>query len=260
MSHQYSSCLQLFQHSQVLSQFDKVFIIGLSCALPILIILAFVLGIEMIAPLMMLYVGIVMGMYSYYNRKTKRMMSQAMSYCYLVECLNKLMKEHVFSPDDEEKIKPIVKRAKRYTLITRICYQIEKADVLHAIEVIKGLLFIPIYQCMILIKHQDELSEDLLTMYHYVGTVDLAVSIYTLRKNYQTCIPKSSSSPMIAFQEGYHPLLDNPVKNSFSTQESCIITGSNASGKSTFIKMIGVNTVLAKTLHTCFADEWTYYP
>lgn len=260
LSRQYSSCLRLFQHSQVLSPFDKILIIGLSCALLILIILALVMGIEMIAPFIMFYLAVVMGTYSYYNRKTQRMMSQAMSYCYLVECLNKLIKEHVFLDADEEKIKPIVKRAKRYTLITRICYQIEKIDVLHAMDVIKGLLLIPIYQCMILMNHKDELSDDLLTMYQYVGTVDLAVSVYTLRKNHQTCIPKYSSSPIIAFQEGYHPLLSNPVKNSFSTQESCIITGSNASGKSTFIKMIGVNTVLAKTLHTCFADEWTYYP
>lgn len=38
-----------------------------------------------------------------------------------------------------------------------------------------------------------------------------------------------------------------------------MITGSNASGKSTFLKVIGVNMVMAKTLHTCFADEWICY-
>ena len=72
-------------------------------------------------------------------------------------------------------------------------------------------------------------------------------------------MPELTQDKQLSFVEAYHPLISNPVKNSFSTTRSCMITGSNASGKSTFLKMIGINMLMAKTLHTCFADEWKCY-
>ncbi|MEW9124526.1 MAG: hypothetical protein AB2421_17575, partial [Thermotaleaceae bacterium] len=38
-------------------------------------------------------------------------------------------------------------------------------------------------------------------------------------------------------------------------ENSCIITGSNASGKSTFIKAIAINAILGQSINTCMADE-----
>jgi DNA mismatch repair ATPase MutS len=35
------------------------------------------------------------------------------------------------------------------------------------------------------------------------------------------------------------------------------VTGSNMSGKSTFLRTVGVNAVLAQTIHTCLATEYT---
>ena len=90
--------------------------------------------------------------------------------------------------------------------------------------------------------------------------VDLAVSTLSLRQEYQVCIQKVISKEGVQFLNIYHPILKNPVKNSMNIQESCMITGSNASGKSTFMKTIGLNMVMAKTLHTCFADSFSYFP
>lgn len=39
----------------------------------------------------------------------------------------------------------------------------------------------------------------------------------------------------------YHPLLSSPISNSGVIKEYSIITGSNASGKSTFIKALAIN-------------------
>ena len=56
----------------------------------------------------------------------------------------------------------------------------------------------------------------------------------------------------------YHPLLLHPVPNSLETDgASVLITGSNMSGKTTFVRTLGVNAVLAQTLHTVCADEWS---
>lgn len=51
-----------------------------------------------------------------------------------------------------------------------------------------------------------------------------------------------------------HPLLEAPVANSLSMHEKgIVITGSNMSGKSTFLRTIGVNQVLATTICAAFA-------
>ena len=55
---------------------------------------------------------------------------------------------------------------------------------------------------------------------------------------------------------GWHPLLTHPVKNSIRADRGVLLTGSNASGKSTFLKMVAVNAVLAQTIHTCTAESY----
>lgn len=54
----------------------------------------------------------------------------------------------------------------------------------------------------------------------------------------------------------YHPLLTNPVKNTIRTERGVLLTGSNASGKSTFLKTCMVNAILAQTVHTCTAESY----
>lgn len=54
----------------------------------------------------------------------------------------------------------------------------------------------------------------------------------------------------------YHPLLKNPKPYSFSFNKPVLVTGSNASGKSTFLKSVAINAVLAQTIYTCLAREF----
>lgn len=54
----------------------------------------------------------------------------------------------------------------------------------------------------------------------------------------------------------YHPLLQHPVKNDVNVMKSMLITGSNASGKSTFLKTLALNAVLAQSIHTVCADSY----
>ena len=60
----------------------------------------------------------------------------------------------------------------------------------------------------------------------------------------------------IRMTEGYHPLLETPVKNSISAKKGVLLTGSNASGKSTFLKTVAINAILAQTIHTCAAESY----
>lgn len=53
-----------------------------------------------------------------------------------------------------------------------------------------------------------------------------------------------------------HPLIEDAVSNSIQTDRPVLITGSNASGKSTFLKMIGINAILAQTIYTVSAARF----
>jgi DNA mismatch repair ATPase MutS len=52
----------------------------------------------------------------------------------------------------------------------------------------------------------------------------------------------------------YHPLIPDCVSNSLTINDkSVLLTGSNMSGKTTFIRTVAVNVLLAQTINTVFA-------
>lgn len=71
--------------------------------------------------------------------------------------------------------------------------------------------------------------------------------------------PKLSKTtrPSIAVTDLYHPLLDTPIVNSIAENRSVLLTGSNASGKSTFIKTMAINQILAQTIYTSVSKSYT---
>ena len=70
------------------------------------------------------------------------------------------------------------------------------------------------------------------------------------------CVPSFHEERRIRMVDGYHPMLTDPVKNTFETGKGMLITGSNASGKSTFLKTVAMNALLAQSIHTCLADKF----
>lgn len=54
----------------------------------------------------------------------------------------------------------------------------------------------------------------------------------------------------------YHPLVKEPVKNSISVKCPVLLTGSNASGKSTFLKAAAISVLFAQTIHTVPARNY----
>jgi len=63
-------------------------------------------------------------------------------------------------------------------------------------------------------------------------------------------------APVYEAEGLYHPLLDSPVTNSIRTNRSVLLTGSNASGKSTFLKAVAMGALLAQTIHTVPAKAY----
>lgn len=91
-----------------------------------------------------------------------------------------------------------------------------------------------------------------------LGKVETAVSIGAYRASLTTdwCQPEFTKDKQICINGLYHPLMINPVTNHIAAQKGVLLTGSNASGKSTFLKAVAVNAILAQTIHTCCGESY----
>lgn len=101
--------------------------------------------------------------------------------------------------------------------------------------------------------HMDEIDE----MLTVLGRIETAVVAgeYRISLGEAYCVPKlhfeEGSEVFLRVEELYHPFLKKPVKNSLSVRRGVLLTGSNASGKSTFLRAVATAALLSQTIHTC---------
>ncbi len=89
------------------------------------------------------------------------------------------------------------------------------------------------------------------------GMLEAGMAIASFRKMLQyTCKPGFVKEKTVNAVAIYHPMISNPVANDIEERKSVLITGSNASGKSTFLKTIAINSILAQTVYTCTAKSY----
>ncbi|QTE23573.1 MutS-related protein [Polaribacter cellanae] len=100
-------------------------------------------------------------------------------------------------------------------------------------------------------------------MFLFIGEIDIAISTASLKSgNLKICKPTFTKDKTIDFTDIYHPLIENCIENNILlNNKSMLLTGSNMSGKTTFIRTVAVNSILAQTLHICFAKKYVapYY-
>jgi hypothetical protein len=95
----------------------------------------------------------------------------------------------------------------------------------------------------------------------FIGVVDYHYTRDILTRNGYT-IPSyiKSKKPVIIVREMGNPALDNSVRNNISIHNNLIITGPNACGKSTFIKGVVLNLLMAQTIGLCCSDYMLFTP
>jgi DNA mismatch repair ATPase MutS len=96
-------------------------------------------------------------------------------------------------------------------------------------------------------------------IYMNIGFLDSMIAASSFRNMldyYSEPELMKSSRPNLTVMDLYHPLLDNPVPNSISEERSVLITGSNASGKSTFVKTLAINAVLSETIFKSLSKSY----
>lgn len=107
-------------------------------------------------------------------------------------------------------------------------------------------------------KHIEKERKSLIAIFEYVGLIDTLLSVSKMREHAPYyCIPNITEGDyQLELQDIYHPLIENCVSNSLSLNDtSYLVLGSNMSGKTSFIRTIGLNVIIAQTLNTSFAKQ-----
>lgn len=107
------------------------------------------------------------------------------------------------------------------------------------------------------IKSLQSKADEIEEVYQFVGEIDVLISIASMRSGIDSfCIPEISSDVQrFSFDELKHPLVVDCVANNLQIEKSILLTGSNMSGKSTFMRSIGLNYLSGLCLNTCFAKN-----
>ncbi|MDW3197029.1 MAG: DNA mismatch repair protein MutS [Cytophagales bacterium] len=129
----------------------------------------------------------------------------------------------------------------------------------YVLDLVKGALLIEPLVLFRLLRQIESNKSDIKVLYEAIGQLDMAISVSSWRESLPYyCIPEFSNSPTKTWdsEKLYHPLIHQAVDNDLklSDQKSILLTGSNMSGKSTFIRTIGINALLAQTLNTACAS------
>ncbi len=105
------------------------------------------------------------------------------------------------------------------------------------------------------------LRGEVFAVHECIGRIDAAIAVASYRKSVAvTCDPdicfEPDAAPFLTATELVHPLLRRPVANTVELDASLLLTGSNASGKSTLAKAIALNAVLAQGICTALSASY----
>ena len=103
------------------------------------------------------------------------------------------------------------------------------------------------------VRGKKEEIESLLTA---TGSIDAQISIASWRKSLPYYCEPCLTGRGYEVTDLIHPLLSQPVPNSISVSSPVLITGSNASGKSTFLKAAAIAAILSQSVHTAPASSY----
>jgi hypothetical protein len=96
-------------------------------------------------------------------------------------------------------------------------------------------------------------------LFKLVGELDAMQAAASYRKGVSNYVEPvfCNGEPHLEAIDLSHPLIAEAVPNSIALKaKGLCITGSNMAGKTTFIRTLGLNALLAQTLYTCLAESY----
>lgn len=141
--------------------------------------------------------------------------------------------------------------------------RVESQDMVSSIIMFIKLVFMIDYVLFHLIQRSYfKYQEEVLACYDYISILDNHYSIAMYQHTLtHYCYPKINNNINgLQTKSIIHPLLDeeNAIANTIDISNHILLTGSNASGKSTFMKAVALNLILAQSIQTATAHSFIY--
>lgn len=125
-----------------------------------------------------------------------------------------------------------------------------------ALDYIRILLHLDLIKFNSMLRQVREKRAEIDRMIMLAGKIDAGASTACWRASLPYYAVPEFTAASFEANGLYHPLLDQPVANSISTDGWILLTGSNASGKSTFLKSAALCALLSQTLCTAPAESY----
>lgn len=128
-----------------------------------------------------------------------------------------------------------------------------------ALDYLRMLTHVDLIKFNNLIKLFNDKEEYIYELIDTLGFIEASMAVGSFRCMLKDwCIPefREDNDMQLEARNVYHPLITEPVANSINTKRNVLLTGSNASGKSTFLKTIAINALLSQTIYTSVSDYY----
>lgn len=133
--------------------------------------------------------------------------------------------------------------------------------------VLNGLFLWDIHTTAQIERWKRKNKENLVKWMTSVGEIDALVSLSLFASNHKnyTYPTITTEKKVLDFKNAGHPLIeeDKLIKNNYSITgdgKIDLLTGANMAGKSTFLRTVGINLVLARIGTPVCADQFTFTP
>ena len=95
-------------------------------------------------------------------------------------------------------------------------------------------------------------------VFEAVGYADCALAVASFRRRHAHCAPSFRPTAGLCLTAAYNPLVPGCVPNDLlvAGPDGVLLTGSNMAGKTTFMRTVGLSTLLAQTIATCPAATY----
>ncbi|KAF1299526.1 DNA mismatch repair protein MutS [Enterococcus sp. JM4C] len=124
-------------------------------------------------------------------------------------------------------------------------------------DYINIMFMLPFISYHYVLNHLEKNQGKAKKLWDILGQYEVAAAVLNFRTYMPiTCQPNFAKGGVVS--EGiYHPLLSKAVMNDVDWQDNTLVTGSNASGKSTYVKSVAISCILAQTIQTAVAENFT---
>jgi len=126
------------------------------------------------------------------------------------------------------------------------------------LDYIRMLTHIDLIKFNSMIKGIQDKQDDVYALFDTLGFIESTISIASFRESLKYWSLPEFDDNLKGFEvsEVYHPMIAEPVTNSIDVTGNILLTGSNASGKSTFLKTIAINAILSQTINTSLSKHY----